>query len=142
MTQHFDPTLHTRTAFGDRALDVLLRVDLPFGWTFRLSERGDRRTPDVPPVYYLQVTDPNPTCNVTGETIGEPWRSRKWLLSEHMTDGEIVQTLFKATMTAVEHEVRELFLYRGQAVFDPHYDIEKLVELRAQPDALKERDPG
>lgn len=59
-----------------------------------------------------------------------PWRGRKWLISEHMTDGEIVQTVFKATMTAAEHELREGFKYRGQPIFDPHYDLEKLVELR------------
>ena len=88
--------------------------------------------------WFLQVGDSAARCNVTGETTA--WRGRKWLLSEHMTDGEIVQTSFLATMTAVEHEARELFTYKGRSILDPHYDIEKLVELRASPDALRERD--
>lgn len=79
------------------------------------------------------------TCNVTGEPL--KWKSRKWFLSPHMTRGEIVQTAFKAVMTALEHEARELFKYKDVAIFDPHYDIDKLVELRSQTDALKERAP-
>jgi hypothetical protein len=79
------------------------------------------------------------TCNVTGKPKG--WKGRKWRLSPFMTDGEVVQTAFMAIMAANEHETREQFTYRGVSVFDPHYDIDKLVELRKQPDALKEREP-
>jgi hypothetical protein len=85
---------------------------------------------------YLQI-ECDDRCNVTGEPLR--WKGRKWLLSQHMTDGEVVQTAFKAILTAMEHEIRERFTYRGVSIFDPHYDIEKLVELRSQPDALKER---
>lgn len=72
---------------------------------------------------------------------GQPkqWQGRKWLLSFHMTRSELVQTLFKAVLTFIEHEVREQFTYRGVAIFDPHYDVEKLVLLRAQQDALDVR---
>lgn len=87
-------------------------------------------------VLYLQISA-SESCNVTGKPM--IWNSRKWLLSKHMTDGEIVQTAFKAIMTAMEHEVREQFTYKGVSVFDPHYDIEKLVELRSSADAIKER---
>lgn len=86
---------------------------------------------------YLMVTSQD-VCNVTGEPL--EWKSRKWLLSRHMTDGEVIQTALKAIMTAEEHEIRERFKYKGQPVFDPHYDIDKLVELRASADALKERE--
>lgn len=87
--------------------------------------------------YYLRV-QADGACNITGEPMS--WQGRKWALSKHMTDGEVVQTAFLAIMTAMEHEIREQFKYKGQAVFDPHYNINKLVELRRQPDALKERD--
>lgn len=112
--------------------NLWLEMKLPFGWgvEFLYDTRG---------YWYLQVVDVNAIDNVTGAPTA--WRGRKWLLSDHMTDGEIVQTAFKAILTAVEHEVRETFLYKGAAIFDPHYDIEKLVELRKRPDALKERDP-
>jgi len=80
--------------------------------------------------FYAQVFEADSKDNVTGEDM--TWYGRKWLLSPHMTDSEIVQTVFKAVMTAVEHEVREQFKYKGESVFDPHYDLEKLVELRRE----------
>lgn len=71
------------------------------------------------------------------------WNGRKWPISRHSTDGEIVQTAFLALMTAIEHEARERFTYKGVSVFDPHYDIDKLVALRQSPGGgLKERDNG
>jgi hypothetical protein len=117
-------------SFLKRASDILARVQFP-GFAFVTAEK-------VPGVVYLQITCDS-KCNVTGVPL--KWSSRKWLLSEHMTDGEIVQTAFKATLTAIEHEARETFLYRGQPVFGPHYDIEHLVALRSRPDALKKRLP-
>ena len=59
----------------------------------------------------------------------QPQYSRKWLLSPEMTDGEVVQTAFKAVMCAMEHEVREEFTYKDAAIFGPHFDIEQLVEI-------------
>lgn len=89
---------------------------------------------------WLRVECDEGLCNVTGKPLR--WKGRKWWLSPHMTDGEVVQTAFMAVMAANEHETREKFSYRGVSVFDPHYDIDKLVELRRQPDALKEREPA
>lgn len=77
--------------------------------------------------------------NVTGEPMN--WNGRWWRLSAYMTDGEVVQTAFLAILTAMEHEARETFRFDGVTVFDPHYDIHKLVELRRSADAIKERDP-
>lgn len=113
-----------------RVDDVLERIKFD-KWKFRTAFAGAMYD-----ALYLQIAA-DEVCNVTGKPM--MWTSRKWLLSKHMTDGEIVQTAFKAVMTAMEHEVREKFLYRGVSVFDPHYDIEKLVELRSSPDAIKER---
>lgn len=87
--------------------------------------------------YYLQVQCYGGVCNVTGEPT--TWNGRKWRLSIHMTSSEVVQTVFKAVLTAVEHETRENFKYRDVSIFDPHYDVEKLVELRLHPDSLSER---
>jgi hypothetical protein len=53
-------------------------------------------------------------------------KSRKWLLSPHMTKSEIVQTCFKLAMTAAEHRVRESFTYRGNRIFGPHFDVDAL----------------
>lgn len=55
--------------------------------------------------------------------------TRKWLLSPHMSDSEIVQTAFKLVHTSYEHRVREAFKYRGARIFGPHFDVEDLVTL-------------
>jgi hypothetical protein len=52
---------------------------------------------------------------------------RKWFLSPHMTRSEIVQTAFKAVLTAEEHETRERFHYKGAAIFGPHFNVDVLV---------------
>jgi len=95
-------------------------------------------TTDGRGVTYFQVVNNNATDNVTGKPC--TWKGRKWLLSQYMTKGEIVQTAFKAVLTAMEHEIRETFTYKGASIFDPHYDIDKLLELRQSSDAIKERD--
>ena len=88
------------------------------GLRFLLSLDGGR------PV--LQV-ESDGQCARTGEPL--TWRGRKWFLSFHMTRSEVVQTAFKAVLTALEHEARESFLYRDQPIFGPHFDVEKLVAL-------------
>jgi len=54
------------------------------------------------------------------------WKSRKWILSIHMTPSELVQTALKAVLTAEEHEAREAFTLDGVACFSPHFDVFKL----------------
>ena len=83
--------------------------------------------------------DPNPAyLQVVMETkdavTGEPYiaKGRKWLLSMHMVPGEVVQTAFLAVLTFLEHEVREQFKFKGQAIFNPHFNVEKLVEFAAK----------
>jgi hypothetical protein len=89
---------------------------------------------DVP---YLRVLPVQGRDARTAEPL--EWSSRKWRLSLHMTDGEIVQTALKATLTAVEHETRELFTFMGESIFDPHYDVYQLLALRRRANAIKER---
>lgn len=55
--------------------------------------------------------------------------SRKWIISAYATKSEVVQTLLKAILTAIEHEAREQFTYKDRAIFGPHFDIEALVGL-------------
>ena len=98
------------------------------GWKFLVDMDGER------PV--LQVASTTP-CNTSGEPFS--WKGRKWFLSPHMTKSELVQTALKAVLTATEHEVRERFLYRGVSVFDPHYDVDALHELRSCTSCLDTR---
>lgn len=80
---------------------------------------------------YLQVSS---YITATSEDPCPPggWSGRKWRLSEHMTKGEIVQTVFMACLAWEEHECREAFKYKSQPVFSPHYNIESLVKLCEQ----------
>jgi hypothetical protein len=59
------------------------------------------------------------------------WTSRKWPLSEHMVESEIVQTALMAALTAEEHEARETFHYLGTRPFHPHISLEHLMRASA-----------
>jgi hypothetical protein len=72
-------------------------------------------------------------CNTTGRI--QAWEGKKWFLSSPPTRSEIVQTAFKAVITALEHEARETFRCKGEAIFGPHFDCDLLVELCKRTDA-------
>lgn len=80
---------------------------------------------------YLQVFCPDGKDNDTGAPM--PWTGRKWMLSRWMVKSEIVRTAFKVVMTAVEHETCENFKYKGNAIYDPHMDVEMLAAARKWP---------
>lgn len=101
-------------------LDILGKVWYK-DWTLRTGvDRGDRQHTEG---YWLQWEW------ITGDFPYQTQRSRKWRLSKYMTPSEIVQTAFKAALTAEEHEAREAFKYKGESIFGPHFDIEALHEL-------------
>jgi hypothetical protein len=87
-------------------------------WEFYIGEDENR--------VYLQLRFFAPSIS-TGKM--EIQQGRKWLLSPRMTKSELVQTAFKAVLTAVEHEVRENFKYKKRRVYSPHFDVEALVQL-------------
>lgn len=72
---------------------------------------------------YLQVEFDAP-CEKDGFVRRQ--RGRKWYISEHMTQSEIVATALKAVLTCEEHEARERFKWKGRAIFGPHIDVEAL----------------
>lgn len=59
---------------------------------------------------------------------------RKWDLSLHMTESEIVFTVWKAVLAFMEHELREKFHYKGKKIFDPHISVNALLEACDQLD--------
>jgi hypothetical protein len=99
---------------------LLQQINYP-GFTFALLRREHQ--------HYLQVVCLQGTDNQTKEPCS--WSGRKWRLSPHMTNSEVVQTAFLAVLTALEHEARERFTYRGQSVLDGHFDLDQLASLRA-----------
>lgn len=59
----------------------------------------------------------------------EDQHGRKWYVSSHSVESEVVQTILKAALTSAEHIVREHFTYKGERIFTPHWDIAALIEL-------------
>lgn len=100
--------------------DILKEVRY-LDWTFFVGEDNRYGLPT-----YLQVQF-NAACTTSGDE--QSWKGRKWVLSPHMTKSEIVTTAFKAVMTAIEHEARESFKYKGYAIFGPHIDVDYMVHL-------------
>jgi hypothetical protein len=78
------------------------------------------------PIYYLQG---HYYDDDVASGLQEPQHTRKWLLSQHMTDSEIVQTAFKCFLTSMEHRAREYFRYRGKRIFGPHFDSDALYDI-------------
>jgi hypothetical protein len=58
----------------------------------------------------------------------EPFKGRKWMLSPHMLDDEIVKTVWLAFEAAVKHELLEGFRFSGERVFNPHTPFTKFIE--------------
>ncbi len=52
-----------------------------------------------------------------------PQFTRKWLVSPHACESEVVRTVFKCVATSMEHRTREGFKWKGQRIFGPHIDI-------------------
>jgi hypothetical protein len=86
------------------------------GWHYNIGGTGSHK--------YLQIG-----YEIPGEVNPRMHHGRKWLLSDYMTEGEIVQTALMATLVCEEHEARENFKYKGLAVFHPHHDIDALLEI-------------
>lgn len=121
--------------FEVRVSQLLADVKLPNGWAYRVSYM-DKDTTRL----CFQIEDHNGVCNVTGKA--EPWRGRKWPLSEFMTDGEIINTIWKAVLTAAEHELREGFKFKGVTIYDPHFDPNALVDFMKTKGSRTWRDDG
>jgi hypothetical protein len=119
-----------QSLFADRLVNLHNQLELPgsLDVVFKFDQRG---------YFYAQIVDLQGEDNVTGEPL--VWHGRKWLLSPHKKDSEIVTTVFKALMTALEHEAREQFLYKGVAILNPHFNLEKLVEFHRQEESREYR---
>lgn len=50
-------------------------------------------------------------------------KARKWYVSSHSTESEVVQTCLLACLTSMEHRTREHFLYRGHRLYSPHINV-------------------
>ena len=73
---------------------------------------------------YIQL-EYNSSCNK--DTDQDYWKGRKWYLSEHMTDDEIIKTCYAAFEACVKHEIMEGFKVDGKMLFNPHINFEELL---------------
>lgn len=75
---------------------------------------------------FLQVEYIAPCIKEGGDQI---WHGRKFYLSDHMTQDEVVKTTFLAFKLAVEHEIMEGFSVGGKTLFNPHIDFTELLAI-------------
>lgn len=97
---------------GHERLGVLLSWISYAGCRFVHGQMGDG--------LFLQAR----SAIATGADI---WSGRKWYVSPHATNAEVVQTALLAVLAVEEHEARERFLYLGKAIFHPHHSLEALL---------------
>jgi len=87
---------------------------------------------------YVQLAFESPDA-LTG--VLTQWTSRKYYLSEHMLEDEIVKTCYMAAKQCVEHEVMEGFQFDSKVVFNPHVSFRALLSITDQmvlrPDVAK-----
>jgi len=87
-------------------------------WRFELKDEGGR--------LHLRTAFILPDCETR---VATRMNGRWFPLSQHMTRSEVVGTAFLAVMTAVEHEVREAFTFKGERIYGPHHDVDGLVAM-------------
>lgn len=104
----------------DRLREIVRRCAFP-PWT--LAVVGEIGHPA-----YLQVSGTGPDNHNPHRQI--TWRGRKWRLSEHMTETEVVKTALLAVLNAQQHETLERFTYCGATIFDPHISVDALLSAR------------
>lgn len=88
---------------------------------------------------WLQIVAKEAVDHVTGDRVS--WRGRKWRLSLHMTETEIVNTALLAYQNAMQHELLESFTYRGRRIYDPHRSVDAMIAA-ADAGQLDVRHPG
>ena len=98
-------------------------------WSIRLRWDDDRP--------YLQIFFMEKD-EFTGEVTEQA--CRKWFLSMHMCDTEVVDTVYASVKRAMEHEVREQFKFMDKRIYNPHRNVYKLVEIASGPDCIDTRD--
>ena len=112
----------------DESLKTLI-ADCQFGdWDIVLRYDGPRP--------YVQILFMD-KCEFTGEDALQS--CRKWGLSYEMCDSEVVTTVKKAVLSAVEHEALEKFKFRGRRIFNPHRSVHALWELAGKPGSVEVR---
>lgn len=94
-----------------------------FATTFKVRVERDNKDEVNGRIFIQLVYDA--FCTKSG--VLQEWHGRKWYLSDHMTEDEIVKTCYVAFESAVKHEIMEGFKVNGTILFNPHVDYKELL---------------
>lgn len=116
--------------------EIVARCAYP-GFEFKVDADGD-----IEQLYpWCQIVCHEGVDTTTGQPAS--WTGRKWKLSFHMTDTEIVHSVWAAVQRALLHEAAELFKFDEAAIFDRHIDVHRLAYLiNSHANVLDERADG
>lgn len=92
---------------------ILKAITLPTGWRVRHMPKGDG--------WLVQIVFDAPDSD--DPTVIRPQFCRKWYVSSHATASEVVRTVYKAGLAALEHEFDEAFKFQGVSIYHPHRDV-------------------
>ena len=95
-----------------------IAADIKFGMHPTMGVRVSEDPNDL----WIQIRD----WNLSAEDGG----GAKVRVSKYAAKSEVVQACLKAAIAWFEHEVRESFEYKGFNIFNPHYDVDSLVQAR------------
>lgn len=97
-------------------------LDKTFNLILNKDKKGGNRL-------YIQIEYSN-SCTKTHKI--ETWKGRKWYLSDHMTNDEVIKTVYAAFEAAVKHEIMEGFKIDNKVLFNPHINFEELIKISDQ----------
>ena len=104
------------------------------GWTINWS--GDLA--DGSMFLQVSVSEEVGRCSISGKPVA--WKGGKKYLSRFMCSQEIVGAVFAIIKAAEEHEMLEMFRYKGSSIFNPHIDPNVLAEVASKKSSFVTRD--
>lgn len=111
--------------------EIVSNIDFDLHQSYTLRVGVDWVDPEgTPDGYQNGSLVPQPWLQIVDMDLPVEYRSgRKWRLTQHMTESEVVGTAFAAYKAWLEHEMMESFRYCGVSVFNPHVSIQARVEM-------------
>ena len=97
---------------------IIDRITYKPEWEFHIFPKGDG--------FLIQIRFVA-ADNITGKN--EMQYCRKWYVSSHAVENEVVTTVFKAIIAAEEHEIKEKFKFDRVMIFNPHLDYTELAKV-------------